>query len=142
MEWLAALIAKVFKEILPLILGQMKDTAEEGAVDRKRQKRAEAQIKRAGWTPEAIRKTNPKPLVKLVLLMALVGLLCSTAGCYARTIYVSEMTPVRLREPLEGVKVWVLDKDGVPVASKMDIPEGLFIVSMPPQQEEKDPEGP
>lgn len=52
------------------------------------------------------------------------------AGCAARTIYVPDGTPVRLREALENVQVWVLDKDQKPVATKMNIPEGWYALPM------------
>jgi len=47
------------------------------------------------------------------------------AGC-VRTIYVPHGTPVRLRETVKDVKVWVKDAGGEPVAGKMDIPEGWY----------------
>ena len=52
-------------------------------------------------------------------------LLSGTAGC-TRTIYVPHGTPVRLRETVRNVKVWVKDADGQVVAGKMDLPEGWF----------------
>jgi len=51
------------------------------------------------------------------------------AGC-TRTIYVPHGTPVRLRETVEDVKVWVKDADGEPVAGKMDIPEGWYALPL------------
>ena len=51
-------------------------------------------------------------------------------GC-VRTIYVPHGTPVRLRETVEDVEVWVKDADGEPVAGKMDIPEGWYALPMP-----------
>ena len=47
-------------------------------------------------------------------------------GCGVRTIYVPHGTPVRLRETVKDVKVWVKDADGKPVAGKMDLPEGWY----------------
>jgi len=52
-------------------------------------------------------------------------LLASGAGC-TRTIYVPHGTPVRLRETVEDVKVWVKDDDGRVVSGRMDVPEGWF----------------
>ena len=47
-------------------------------------------------------------------------------GCGVRTIYVPHGTPVRLRETVKDVKVWVKDADGQPVAGQMDLPEGWY----------------
>jgi hypothetical protein len=56
--------------------------------------------------------------------MCLVPLLLT--GCGVRTIYVPHGTPVRLRETVEDVKVWVKDADGQPVAGVMDLAEGWY----------------
>jgi hypothetical protein len=47
-------------------------------------------------------------------------------GCGVRTIYVPHGTPVRLRETLKDVKVWVKDSGGDPVAGEMDLYEGWY----------------
>ena len=47
------------------------------------------------------------------------------AGC-VRTIYVPHGTPVRLRETVKDVKVWVKDSGGEPVAGRMDLHEGWY----------------
>ena len=52
------------------------------------------------------------------------------AGC-VRTIYVPHGTPVRLRETVKDVKVWVKDADGEPVAGRMDLYEGWYALPMP-----------
>jgi len=51
------------------------------------------------------------------------------AGC-TRTIYVPHGTPVRLRETVKNVKIWVKDADGEPVAGKMDLPEGWYALPL------------
>jgi hypothetical protein len=51
------------------------------------------------------------------------------AGC-TRTIYVPHGTPVRLRETVKDVKVWVKDADGQPVAGRMDIYEGWYTLPL------------
>ena len=51
------------------------------------------------------------------------------AGC-TRTIYVPHGTPVRLRETVKDVKVWVKDPDGEPVAGQMDIYEGWYALPL------------
>ena len=54
-------------------------------------------------------------------------------GC-VRTIYVPHGTPVRLRETVKDVKVWVKDSGGEPVAGRMDLPEGWY--ALPLEDEE------
>jgi len=66
-------------------------------------------------------------LRKLIPLLLPILLL---TGC-VRTIYVPHGTPVRLRETVEDVKVWVKGTDGEPVAGRMDIPEGWYALPMP-----------
>lgn len=46
-------------------------------------------------------------------------------GC-VRTIYVPDGTPVRLRETVPDVKVWVKEADGQVVEGRMDLPEGWY----------------
>ena len=50
-------------------------------------------------------------------------------GC-VRTIYVPHGTPVRLRETVKNVKVWVKDAGGEPVAGRMDLHEGWYAVEL------------
>ena len=64
-------------------------------------------------------------LKRLIPFLLPILLLPSGAG-RVRTIYVPHGTPVRLRETVEDVKVWVKDADGEPVAGKMDLPEGRY----------------
>ena len=52
-------------------------------------------------------------------------------GCGARTVYVHDGTPVRLRETIPNAKVWVLDDEKKPVAGVMDIPEGWYCLPVP-----------
>jgi len=46
-------------------------------------------------------------------------------GC-VRTVYVPHGTPVRLRETVPDVKVWVKEADGQVVEGRMDLPEGWY----------------
>ena len=57
------------------------------------------------------------------------------AGWGVRTVYVPHGTPVRLRETVKDVKVWVKDADGKPVPGRMDLPEGWY--ALPLDQEGK-----
>ena len=62
-------------------------------------------------------------MIRKLMIIILITMLL--AGC-TRTIYVPHGTPVRLRETVKNVKVWVKDADGKPVAGKMDLPEGWY----------------
>jgi hypothetical protein len=46
-----------------------------------------------------------------------------------KTIYVKPGQPVRLRETLKNVKVWVADSEGKWQESIMDIPDGWYALS-------------
>ena len=67
---------------------------------------------------------NPRKLLPFLLAILLL------TGC-VRTIYVPHGTPVRLRETVKDVKVWVKDAEGQPVAGKMDLPEGWYALPLP-----------
>ena len=67
---------------------------------------------------------------KIIVALLLILLPASEAGC-TRTIYVPHGTPVRLRETVENVKVWVKDADGQLVAGRMTLYEGWFALPMP-----------
>ena len=66
-------------------------------------------------------------LAPLLAALALAGtVLLAASGCGTRTVYVAPGEPVRLRETVRDVKVWVLDEHGEPVAGRMDLPEGWY----------------
>jgi len=67
---------------------------------------------------------------RLIPFLLPILLLTSGGGC-VRTIYVPHGTPVRLRETVKDVKVWVKDAEGQPVAGKMDLPEGWYALPLP-----------
>ena len=71
--------------------------------------------------------THWKRLVPFLLPILLL------TGCM-RTVYVPHGTPVRLRETVKDVKVWVKDADGEPVAGRMDLYEGWYAL---PLEEDK-----
>lgn len=68
-----------------------------------------------------------KTVVLLTALLILSGTGC--LGTYVRTIYVKPGDPVRLRETVRNVKVWVYDKEGNAVESVMDLPDGWYCLS-------------
>lgn len=67
---------------------------------------------------------------KSVLLISLIFL----TGCFERTVYVPDGTPVKLAETVKNVKVWVKTKDGIKKVI-MDLPEGHFVLPDPTKEE-------
>ena len=64
----------------------------------------------------------------LIPILLLTG--CGSGSLFTRTIYVPHGTPVRLRETVEDVKVWVKDSGGEPVAGRMDLAEGWYALPL------------
>ncbi len=64
------------------------------------------------------------------------------AGCGTRTVYIASGEPVRLRETVKEVSVWVMDEDGQPIASRMDLPAGWYVLPDPGIEEPGDPSMP
>jgi len=65
---------------------------------------------------------------------ALAALICASAclsGCATRTVLVPPGEPVRLRETLRGVKVWVADKNGREIEGVVDLPAGWYVLPDP-----------
>ncbi len=72
--------------------------------------------------------------------MALCAILCASvclSGCGTRTVYVRGSEPVRLRQDLKRVKVWVAAKDGKEIPGVVDIPEGYYCLPDPEDPREK-----
>ena len=63
------------------------------------------------------------------VLLAILLAATMLTGC-VRTIYIPRGTPVRLRETVKDVKVWVKDSGGEPVAGRMDIYEGWYALPL------------
>ena len=68
-----------------------------------------------------------KTFKKLFIL----ALLITLSSCFTRTIYVPDRVPVRLREDVKDVKVWVVAEDGTIHEGTMTLREGWFIISLP-----------
>jgi len=112
---LVPLVVAVLKLLVPALAQQMQDEAQEGARRPELRRKLRERITRAGW------------LLLVVFVLT---------GCPSRTIYVPPGEPVRLRETVEGVKVWVLDENGEPAAGKMDLPEGWYCLPMEEESRE------
>lgn len=68
----------------------------------------------------------------LALLLALALYLLLTSGCAtARTIYVPDGEPVRLRSTIRRARVWTRLESGEIVAGRMDLPEGWYVLPDP-----------
>lgn len=85
----------------------------------------DAQIKERSALRDSIETTWGKHLLMIIMLGSLSGCL------FTETIYIPYGTPVRLRETVKDIKVWIIDKDGNKVASKMDLPNGWFCLPYP-----------
>ena len=69
-----------------------------------------------------------RQLLRMVrpLMICALALMLSFNACATRTIYVPHGQPVRLRQTLKNVKVWVYDKAGNAVEGEIDLPEGWY----------------
>jgi len=118
MQILINLVAAVLKVLLSVLFENRQPTAEDAQRQPELRKRLQAKVRRAGRT--------------LALLAALSCVAAGGAGCgRTRTIYVPPGEPVRLRETIEGAKVWVIDKDGKAVAGRADLAEGWYCLPDP-----------
>jgi len=114
-EIIVGIIIAVVRAFLPAIIMSSTPTAEDG----------DSATNLRDTLRDRVRATWGKVGVGVVFCCIVL------TGCAARTIYVPDGTPVRLRETLKNVQVWVLDKDQKPVATKMNVPEGWYALPMP-----------
>jgi len=118
MELLLAILLAILRALLPALLPGTSATSPPSVADGARQpalrKRLQEIARRHGW---------------IVLLVFIVG-------CATHTIYVPAGEPVRLRETVRNVKVWVLDEHGKPVTGRMDLPEGWYCLPIDEENEE------
>jgi len=117
MNALITFFIALLRALIPALVHASKDTAEDGAP--------------ATELRDSLRRRVRETWGKAARVGVLVVCLVSLSGCFTRTIYVPDGTPVRLRQTIKKAKVWVLDKDGKPVASEMDLPEGWY--ALPPE---------
>ena len=114
MQWLIALVVAVLRALLPELMKKRPPTSEDAARQPEIRRRLRDKV-RAKWGKRA---------VGVLLVLVFVG--CGSV----RTIYVPEGEPVRLRETVKDVDVWVADKDGNPTPGKMDLLEGWYCLSL------------
>jgi len=66
--------------------------------------------------------------------MVLAATICASvfsAGCGSHVIVVPAGEPVRLRETVRGVKVWVADGKGQEIPAVVDLPAGWWALADP-----------
>jgi hypothetical protein len=114
MSGLVTFLIALLRALLPALVQYAKPSSEEGA------RAPELRLKLL----ERIRGTWGQAGA-FILLLACLG------GCTTHSVYVPDGTPVRLRETIKDAKVWVLNAEGEPVASKMNLPEGWYVLPMP-----------
>ena len=114
MKWIIAILEVILRALIPATIKASEKTSEDGRRQPELKARLKRRVQAAGWCV----------VLGLVVFLPF--------GCQPRTIYVPSGEPVRLRETVRNAKVWVLDKDGQPVAGKMDLPAGWYCL---PDQE-------
>lgn len=112
MKGLIAILVAILQVLLPALFKATEKTAEDSAGQPELKKRLRARVRQTWAT------------VLLLLCMLLFS------GCGARTIYVPDGEPVRLRETIHGAKVWVKDQHGQNVPGTMDLPEGWYALPL------------
>jgi hypothetical protein len=117
MSAIVTLLTAILRVLIPALVQESRDTAQDAAPAIELRDRLRAKVKKS-WGAAG-----------------LVFCLIVLPGCFIRTIYVPGGTPVRLRETIEGAKVWVLDREGKPVPGKMDLREGWFALPLDPEKE-------
>lgn len=115
MNWLTALITAVLNVLVTMVGKRSQPTCQDAKVDRSLREKLRAKVRKY-WC-----------LIPLMMVLSL-------AGCGRRTIYVPDGTPVRLRETVPKVKVWVPDESGSPTAGVMDLPEGWYALPVESEQ--------
>jgi len=118
-KWLVAILTVILQALLPAVVKATEKTSEDGAKRPRLRDRLRGRV-RATWGKA----------------MAIALILALLPGCGARTIYVADGEPVRLRETIRNAKVWVLDAQGEPVAGRMDLPEGWYCLDVPQEDQE------
>ena len=114
MKALIAILVAVLQVLLPALFKAATPTAEDSAPQPELKRRLRARVRQT-WA---------------VVLLCVAFL----SGCANRTILVPEGEPVRLRETIRGAKVWVMDANGKPAASKMDLPAGWYCLPVPDEE--------
>ena len=119
--FLSVVFRAIVRALVPALFDEARKSVRDTAEDSRPQPELKARLQnrvRATWG-----RTGTAGALALCVLLA--------AGCGTRTVYVSGNEPVRLRQPIKNAKVWVMDADGNPRASRMTIPEGWYALMVP-----------
>ncbi len=119
MTWIINIIIAILRALVSAFFNQIQSrpTCEDAKRQPELKARLKNKIKSAGW--------KTRLLIVLVIILLL-------PGCFGnRTVYIPSGEPVRLRETIKNAKIWTLDKEGKPVAGKMDLPEGWYCLEDP-----------
>ncbi|HOQ60954.1 MAG TPA: hypothetical protein PKZ08_10060 [Vicinamibacterales bacterium] len=111
---LAAFLLALISALIPALVKACRRTSNDAGTQPRLKERLRDRIRKT-WMP-------------CIALLALLS-----AGC-VRTVYVPHGEPVRLRETVKDVKVWVMGQDGKPIAGVMDLPEGWYALPMEPEE--------
>lgn len=114
MSALIPIITALLRALIPALVQYLKPTSEDAS-------RAPEMRERL---VDRIRGTWGRAGASMLLLALLVG-------CTTHSVYVPEGSPVRLRQTVDNVDVWILNEQGEPTASVMDLPEGWYVLPMP-----------
>ncbi len=112
MKWFIAIFTALFQSILSVLFKRSSRKVSEADMDKAKREKLRRKI-RQYWFG-----------ISLPIMLTL------TCGCMMKTIYVPDGVPVRLRQTVKNVKVWVKDKEGKTEAGKMDIPEGWYCLPL------------
>jgi hypothetical protein len=116
MSTIGALIVALVRIFLPALMEAAEPRYEDASPNAELREKLKRKV-RSAWG-------------KIAALLPPMLLAVFLSGCSARTVYVPNGTPVRLRETVRNAKVWVLGEDGKPVAGEMDISEGWYALPL------------
>lgn len=118
MKWVGQIVVWILRAVFVWFQSQSTGA---GAVDG----RADPQV-----------KTRLRDRIRDAWWLPVVALLVLLAGCAAtRAVYVPAGEPVRLRQTVRNVKVWLPDEQGVGVPGVVDLKEGWYCLDYGEQEE-------
>lgn len=123
MSAIISILIPILQALLPSLIKAFKPSSEDGARVPELRERLRRQV-RGTWGRTAL------PILLLAVLSA----------CTTHSVYVPDGTPVRLRETVELAKVWILDAEGIPIASTMDLPEGWYVLPLADEERDTEPD--
>ena len=113
LQALAPVVELILKSLAGAIVQAAPDTTEVAKPDMQVKKAMENKIKAA-----------LKIATSSILILMLAG------GCFTKTVYVEAGTPVKLRQSVPNVLVWIPDSKGKLTAGEVTIPEGWWACNL------------